>query len=343
MTKRAPRKRLGSWLLLLAAAELGVGCVSSAVESIGGETHFLTYCRPSVDSCGTELICLDGVCTAPCDEDTACPGVPETRCLAAEGSQVLRCEVTCEGTSDCAALSAAHSCEEGRCRAPNPAGPIAGDGGAGNEDPPSPCVTAEAQGNEVVVLGDTFFATTHQVTAFLEDAARAAGHLPAGERYRDVSQFTNNALALGGPQIAAQYEAATADAPARIVIMNGGGADVLLGNCDVIDASCDVLTEAASAARELLSTLASDGVSAVVYAFYPDAMGDVREKMDVLRPLIESACKGGPAPCHWVDLRPVFAGHPEYLQPDGLNPTDAGARATADAIWAALTASCVAP
>ena len=50
-----------------------------------------------------------------------------------------------------------------------------------------------------------------------------------------------------------------------------------------------------------------------------------------------------PLPCHWLDLRTVFAGHyAEYVQADQLNPTDAGARASADAIWATMQQYCIA-
>lgn len=63
----------------------------------------------------------------------------------------------------------------------------------------------------------------------------------------------------------------------------------------------------------------------------------------MLRPLIRAACDSAPLPCHWLDLRPAFADHDaEYIQADELNPTDAGSRASADAIWAVMQQYCVA-
>jgi hypothetical protein len=207
------------------------------------------------------------------------------------------------------------------------------------------CPLEEISGNEVLVIGDSFFATTHQITAYLEDAARAAGRLPIGERFRDASSLTENTLALGGNGIAAQYAAAFAEARARIVVMNGGGADVLLGSCDAVDASCPLLSSAATAAGDLFATLAADGVSQVIYAFYPDPVSaSVREKVDALRPMIEAACQSAEVPCLWVDLRDVFADHyDEYIEADGLNPTAEGSRATAEVIWAAMESPCVVP
>ncbi len=332
--------------LLLAAGWVG-GCTAVGTEPTGGETHFLRRCVSGVDSCGPELTCLDAVCTIPCDSDTVCDELPGAECRAigasAGTSEAPRCEATCQNDTDCAVISSSHRCEQGLCRGPSEAS-SSGLGGAstGPTSSQDECVLDGVSGNEVLVLGDSFFATTHQITAFLEGLARAAGRLPTGERFRDASNLTENTLALGGNGIAAQYTTAASEAPARIVIMNGGGADVLLGSCDTVDTSCPLISSAASAAEELFSTLATDGVSLVVYAFYPDPVSeDVREKVDVLRPLAQVACEESAVPCLWVDLREIFAGkYDEYVAEDGLNPTSAGSSATAEAIWARLESFC---
>jgi hypothetical protein len=204
---------------------------------------------------------------------------------------------------------------------------------------------AGLEGNQVVVLGDTFMALTHQVTAGVEELARASGALPAGQRYRDVSSALENALAWNGKGIAAQYARALAESSPSVVIMNGGGADALNGSCDTPpDASCPALIAAADAARELFASMAAGGVTDVVYAFYPDPQtATVRAKMDVLRPLLRAACDSSPVPCHWLDLRPTFEGrYAEYITPDGLNPTAEGALAAAVAIWDTMRMNCVA-
>jgi hypothetical protein len=198
--------------------------------------------------------------------------------------------------------------------------------------------------NQVLIIGDSFFATTHQITAYLEGLARDAGAVSVGERYRDRSNLLANALALGGNGIADQYTSGASEAGVKVVIMDGGGADALLGSCDSANASCAVVTVAAAAAQALFAKMATDNVEQVVFAFYPDP-GDanVKARIDALRPLIQSACENAPLPCHWLDLRTVFAGHyPEYVQADQLNPTDTGARASAQAIWSTMQQYCVA-
>jgi hypothetical protein len=198
--------------------------------------------------------------------------------------------------------------------------------------------------NELVILGDSFFATTHQVTAYLEDLARGAGVLSVGERYQDKSRLIENALALDGQGILSQYDSAAAESPVKVVITNGGGADVLLGSCDPVGPDCPLLVNAAAAFAELLTRLESDGVSEVVYVSYPDPQdAAVLERMDDLRPLLQETCVNSVLPCHFIDLRPVFEGkYTEYIQSDGLNPTPAGSEATASAIWGVMQQECIA-
>jgi hypothetical protein len=207
---------------------------------------------------------------------------------------------------------------------------------------PGECAAGTAEANEVVLIGDTFFANSHQITAYLEVLAREAGVLQPGKRYRDNSSTTANTLA--GDGIAGQYARAKAEASVRWVIMNGGGADVILSRCEAPITECSALLDAAAAAEQLFVRMAQDGVEAVVYAFYKDPLDPSwREKMDVLRPLIRAVCESSPVPCHWLDLRATFAGHyDEYVLADGISPTDAGSRATAAAIWATLQQACIA-
>jgi hypothetical protein len=98
-------------------------------------------------------------------------------------------------------------------------------------------------------------------------------------------------------------------------------------------------------ADALFQTMSDDGVEHVVFFFYPDYVGDARIKamIDALRPLLEERCLNAPLPCHWLDLRPTFAGrYDEYVLPDGRNPTSAGALASAEAIWSVMQQRCVA-
>jgi hypothetical protein len=323
--------------LLLSVIFLVFSCGRESSEPTGGETHFLAHCAAGSASCGSGLSCLCGVCTRPCDARAACESLPDAACVSSASSESCgateptgHCEVACIGDDDCAVLSSAHRCEAGVCRA----------GAAAT----STCSHGDVAANQVLLLGDTFFASSHQVTAYLEDIARNAAVLGSGERYRDNSRLIDNALALGGNGIASQYEAGIAESPARVVIMNGGGADVLVGSCDVVDASCPTLAAAAAALPQLLAKMAADGVLHVVYVFYPDPVDPgVRAKMDALRPLVQDACENSAVACHWLDLRPTFAGrYDELIQSDGLNPTAIGSQVTAQMIWSVMQQYCIA-
>ncbi|HKO53120.1 MAG TPA: hypothetical protein VJV79_35665 [Polyangiaceae bacterium] len=339
--------------LLLAALALMFSCRPESSEPTGGETHFLSRCEPSSQTCGDRLTCVCGVCTLPCTERATCQALPAAQCVpsnadCSSGTPPAPgvCDVSCVGDADCAVVSSSHRCEQGACRTGSLPSAGAGgsaavaDGGAGA----GACASGTVRANQVLVLGDSFFATTHQITAYLEGMARDAGAVSVGERYRDRSNLFANALALNGNGIADQYTSGVSEAEVKVVIMDGGGADALLGSCDSANASCAVVTAAAAAAQALFAKMATDNVEHVVYAFYPDP-GDanIRTRIDALRPLIQSACQNAPLPCHWLDLRTVFAGHyAEYIQADQLNPTDSGARATAEAIWATMQQNCIA-
>jgi len=325
---------------LLGALLAAVACSTPRGEDITGETHFLRLCDAEANDCGAGLLCACGVCTRVCEVSSDCAAFPSADCIAsasspppqmcADPAPAGRCDVTCVSDADCQVVSGSHRCNLGFCRAgSNPGG----------------CPTGEVEGNQVLVLGDSFMAASHQITAGVEELARGAGALRSGQRYRDESTLTGNALALGGNGIMNQYDRGIAGGSVEVAIMNGGGADVLAGSCaDPPDAGCPIFTEAVAGAEELFVRMAADGVSAVVYAFYPDPVDEpMRAKMDVLRPLLQAVCEASPTPCFWLDLRPVFEGrYTEYVGTNGLNPTALGSQASAAAIWATMQEHCIA-
>ncbi len=313
----------------------------------GGETHFLLPCdRDAV--CGTALACMCGVCTRACSDGAECLSLASgAACVSAterpeanacsDLSAASICDVPCANDEACRALSNALHCDHGFCRnAP------AED--AGTTDAAT-CARETVVAGEVVFLGDSFFATSHQIPSNVEALARAAGALGQDEHYRDATVLAGNALSLATPTLADRYAAARGESPVKVVIMNGGGADVLGATCETPPTqSCPVLANAAAAAQQLFAQMATDGVEQVVYVFYPDPVDEgIRAKMDVLRPLIQATCEGSAVPCVWIDLRPTFDGrYGEYILADGMNPTDAGSSATAAAIWAVLQQNCIA-
>jgi hypothetical protein len=326
-----------------------VNCVSEPKEtSRGGETHFLMPCNPN-DSCGGTLACVCGICTRTCSDSSGCQSLAASAtCIAnadraaadsCSGTPTAKvCDVPCTADESCQTLSMSLRCSYGFCR--NDSGTVKNDAGSADA-----CAQSQVAANEVIFLGDSFVATSHQIPTDVEGFARQAGTLAAGEHYRDISSLTGNSLALESPYLADKYTSAQAESPVRVVIMNGGGADIFLGACDTPPTeSCPALANAAAAVPPLLAQMAQDGVQHVVYFFYPNPVdATLQAKMDVLRPLIQGACENSPVPCHWLDLRPTFAGHySDYILADGKNPTDTGSAAAAAAIWNTMQQNCVA-
>ncbi len=355
----APRAWCGALMLLAAST---VSCAKSNAggpEGTGGETHFLKSCTKETEqeACGARYQCVCGACTQECEGVQACAEVALAECtpVRAEANcgadaPARYCEAFCEEDSDCAGLSTAHHCEDGVCRSGN-AETASTDGGQGDsagQDDAGQCPTGEVDANEVLLIGDSFFAVNHQIAGALEALARTAGVLSATDRYRDNSQLGTNTLALAGEGLADQFSSAIDEAPVKVVIMTGGGADALgllgAGTCEPVGDNCPAVVQIVEAAQRLLSQMADNGVTNVVYVFYPDPQDDgIREIIDVLRPLLQAVCETSSAACHWVDLRPRFEGnYDEFVTEGGLNPTEQGAQAAAEEIWALMQTQCIA-
>ncbi len=346
---------------------LAIGCRETRPETTEGETHFLRACDAQSATCSSGLTCACGVCTLSCTGTADCRGASTSAtCVSisehsvaadcAEPAVSSFCDQRCATDEDCHVLSGAHYCVNGYCRMQSGAA-YEGTGGAGGVGGGTgantsvagagngTCPDSNVAGNEVLILGDMFIAQDHQLTAYLEQMARQAGTLQSGERFRDYSSLLDNALALVDTGIANQYAKGQAEGTSKVVILCGGGADVLGGTCaNPPDANCQSLVDAAAAADQLLVQMASDGIENVVWFMYPDPTdATLRAKMDLLRPKLQTVCENSPAHCRWVDLRPTFIGlYAEYIRADGMTPTAAGAQASAAAIWEAMQQNCVA-
>ena len=195
-----------------------------------------------------------------------------------------------------------------------------------------------------MVLGDVFLWQERLIPTALENLARDAGALALDDQYRDYTDGTANSLALGGRLIAQQYATGWGEGPARVVIMDGGGTDILVGTCpEPPTPDCPLVADAVTAADELLDQMGVDGVEHVVWVGYPGPADAVlRAKMDVLLPLLQQLCELSVVPCHWVDLQSRFAeNYGEYMQTDAI-PTAAGADVAAAEIWSVMQQRCVA-
>lgn len=332
-------------LVLFGATLVGFACASGSASDDGGsETHFLSRCSAS---CEAGLTCQCGVCTEPCSDGASCSALaPDAACVGsaarvaqgrcAEPPAAAFCDVSCLADSDCSSFGSAARCENGYCRDSDPPPP---DGGS-----PGTCELSPLQPTEVAVLGDVQIMLS-PFTAELEAAAVAAGAIPDGGQFRDYADSGTSFLAENGLNIRTQYETSRGDGAARIVVMNGGATDMLSNPCsDAAPGECAAIDAAASGAEALFAQMRDDGVEHVVYFFYPDVLSNdgLKAGLDELRPVLQNACGRSALPCHWLDLRPIFEGHDDYLTgADGLVFSEAGAGVAAAAVWDLVEARCL--
>lgn len=257
------------------------------------------------------------------------------------------CDVPCAADADCGPVASGLVCASGFCRASGDLGTessTVSESSAGLTGNPETCSETGTLGSEVVVLGDVFIAQDGAIIAELETLAREAGALASSDSYRDYASTTQNSLSMPGVLLLDRYTAAESESAVKVVIMNGGGSDLLLRTCgDPPTADCPLMLEAVAGANQLLARMAADGVENVVWFYYPDPMdAQLLAELDVLRPLLEEVCATASVPCHWVDLRPTFDGHyAEYMQSDFV-PTAEGARAAAAQVWSTMQRECIA-
>lgn len=328
--------------LLLVSVWLILACHSQESAQEGSETHFLQSCQ---GSCSAGMQCICGVCTKACARQSDCAAlgelascaplaarVAEQRCNAAELGAM--CDAVCLTDLDCNQLAADRVCDQGYCRQSSPRVTPA----------VTSCTATTLAPSDVLILGDVLIELSIFVPQ-LEQAAANAGILRSGQHFRNQAMAVSSLLASGALSFDNQYSTARAAGPARVIVMDGGATDVLTGQCaGMLTPDCPAAQAAIDGAEQLFARFAKDGVEHVVYFFYADAVGNpaLNDGLQLLRPLLQNVCGRSAVACHWLDLRPVFMGHPEYVGSDGLVFTDAGASAAAAATFALMQQQCVA-
>jgi hypothetical protein len=254
----------------------------------------------------------------------------------------------------------------GAAGASNTGGATGGSGGSAPIEKP-PCL---GDPNQLVMIGDSYMNWVSHT--FGADMNAAAG--------MTIENFAIGGTSMGSGGIgliAPQFDTALATHPNPIaVIMDGGGNDVLVpdtvqfprgGDCKMMGAQsptipdCQkIVDKALAAGTELFIRIAGAGVKDVMFFFYPHVpLGtlvggvDPNGMLDYAIPRIKAACDGAyqlslqldptkTIRCHFIDMVPVFAGHPEYFAPTDIHPNTAGSKAMAAAIWARMKQDCVA-
>ena len=201
-----------------------------------------------------------------------------------------------------------------------------GSTGAGGADA---CQRGQVAGNEVLIVGDSYFPAAG--SALPNELRRLAG----GANYRDVS--------VGGTKMAAIAASYTRNRtpPPKVVIMDGGGNDILQNwGCAP---GCAQHVQAVTDARNFFRTMATDGsVKHVVFIFYYD-MPALKAGLDWMRPRMAAECQMSSVPCFFADNQPLFAGQDaSAYTTDGIHPTAAAAKIIAKQAWDIMVNNCIA-
>lgn len=244
-------------------------------------------------------------------------------------------------------------------------GGIVETGGSGGATATPACMSSPSQ---VVMIGDSY----------ITGAASPALQPALGMLYPSANSFRNYAvagtsMATGGitglipPQLTT---AISVDPDIRLVIMDGGGNDVLI--CDTFQFSqCNMLCNnpgsdtvpvcqqivdrALQAGRALMQTAADAGIHDTIYFFYPHIPannGGYTDILDYAEPLVKDMCDGAEAAtggqlrCHFVDLiQPFIAAggdrNPANFAGDGIHPSAAGQAIIAQQIWNVMQSDCL--
>ncbi|MDB4988257.1 MAG: lysophospholipase [Myxococcaceae bacterium] len=241
---------------------------------------------------------------------------------------------------------------------------------AGTVTPPAGDL-CHLKGYDVAVLGDSYIQLSGDFTRIVEETARSVGALGATDTY--VDHALSGASMNGTPNIPAQWPDAIADAKRRgggvpkLVIMTGGGNDVLVNNRPCLDptsvaaveanATCvKVIDDTLATAQKLFDQAVGDGAKATIYFFYPHlpklsigAGPNANNILDYSIPKAKALCdRQTKAPCYFVDMRPAFddpknPGWPRdgLIAFDGIHPTLEGSKILAAEVWKVMQAECL--
>ena len=213
-------------------------------------------------------------------------------------------------------------------------GPAEANGGANPDgsDGNIACPHAQVAATEVLWTGDSWVQTPGTQHSRVRDLASAAGAIGPNDNYA--------VPAVGGARmvdIADQYDTYEAGSTkVKVLITDGGGWDTILsGGSDASVASVG------QTFTQHMAKIASDGtVQHVIYFLYPEL--STIAGVTALRPVMQQVCASSTVPCYFLDLNPLWTGHPEYTAIDNIQASEMGAVVIADHIWDIMQRNCIA-
>lgn len=273
--------------------------------------------------CGGELIRLgDG----PLGTDTTSAA---TGTVSASGGRAA--QAGAGGTLGTVSTAGGRAAQAGEATASSGAGG-ASSGGSGGTEGATTCPHGQVNASEVLWIGDSWIIIPGNQHTRVRDLARTSGAIGMNDDYVVAA-----AAASTLSRIVDQYDSQEAGyTKVKVIIMDGGTWDTYLSSGS--DAS---ITKVRNTFEQFLAKVASDGtVEHIVYYLVPEltTVPGIAE----LRPHLQQACAESTVPCHFLDLQPLWAGHPDYTASDGIQASEAGAAVIADAIWSIMRENCIA-
>ncbi len=201
----------------------------------------------------------------------------------------------------------------------------------------NPDVPGLPKNNQKVIIGDSIFGLSGVEKLELAKLAleNSRGYAQSGDTMAGITE---------------QYGWAKNDGPIRTIVMDGGGNNVLLGGqskctafdpADIQESCLEILHTAWDLGAVLLARMHQDGVQDVLWQGYyhlPNDLTKLNVALDIGVEGIRDICEDAPVNCHFVDVRPAFAGRPELVKSDNIHPTDPGSKVLAQEVWKVMVA-----
>ncbi|NOH72278.1 SGNH/GDSL hydrolase family protein [Vibrio pectenicida] len=206
-----------------------------------------------------------------------------------------------------------------------------------------------AERNDVITLGDSIFDLSGELQQFLESPEMA------NTTFRD---YTLSGAKLSGGIVAKpvieQYQDAKADDPnINIVIMDGGGNDILLPamifdpyeckttwyRTELSEKCTSLVNDIYVDTVDLLNEMKQNNVQQVIYLGYYYTTGDktnLHQAIDYGDNRLTDACSNTTVSCQFVDPRLGIT--PDDVLSDNIHPNTSGSQKLAHLIWPYLEA-----
>lgn len=183
--------------------------------------------------------------------------------------------------------------------------------------------------DQTIMIGDSIFARNGEVENYLET-----------NKGLNIDSYAQSGARMS--QIVSQYHSASKILSNGIVIMNGGGNDILRDNlrdCLAFNDACRTAIDAAlDLGQDLIQDMADDGMEHVVvlgYYYTEGYLAGLKNAHDYGMERLYSICEQSISfiGCYVVDPRGPFSSGTGLIESDGIHPTIAGSRVLANLIW----------